>query len=184
MNAPQKFQMAYLALIAVLFSITPLLSTSYLYLLLNLLIIISLLGTQTGLLSFYNKKPPVLITQVVEESSAETFGNKITNNILPQDTHQKVKKVKVSKPEKQNLSSMNKKCPSSNPSLFFIGGGSTEEAEVVEETVEKEEEEGLSGEELFDKAEMFIGNFYKQLKIQREESWKRIHHGSFYQKAF
>ncbi|TYI42446.1 hypothetical protein ES332_A01G099100v1 [Gossypium tomentosum] len=79
-----------------------------------------------------------------------------------------------------------KECPST-PSLFFIGSGETETGAVNREELEMEEEEegdvgGLSGPELFTKAEIFIGNFYKQLKMQREESWKKIH--GFYQKTF
>ncbi|TYH30403.1 hypothetical protein ES288_A01G092200v1 [Gossypium darwinii] len=79
-----------------------------------------------------------------------------------------------------------KECPST-PSLFFIGSGETETGAVNREELEMEEEEEgdvgvLSGPELFTKAEIFIGNFYKQLKMQREESWKKIH--GFYQKTF
>ncbi|KAL2944697.1 putative phospholipid-transporting ATPase 12 [Bienertia sinuspersici] len=71
---------------------------------------------------------------------------------------------------------MIKKCPST-PSLFFIGGNENENEnengiyDDEEEEVEEEEEE----EELFEKAETFIVNFYKQLKMQREESWKNFH---------
>lgn len=38
------------------------------------------------------------------------------------------------------------------------------------------EEEGmaLSAEELYVKAELFIGDFYRQLKMQREDSWNRL----------
>nr|XP_011461064.1 PREDICTED: uncharacterized protein LOC105350538 [Fragaria vesca subsp. vesca] len=85
-----------------------------------------------------------------------------------------------------------RKCPSM-PSLFFIGGGETEtegahsddDDDVLEDFHQIEEEEevaDLSGQELLIKAEKFIGNFYKQLKMQREESWKRIH--GMYHKAF
>lgn len=85
-----------------------------------------------------------------------------------------------------------RKCPSM-PSLFFIGGGETEtegahsddDDDVHEDfhLIEEEEEVAdLSGQELLIKAEKFIGNFYKQLKMQREESWKRIH--GMYHKAF
>ena len=81
-----------------------------------------------------------------------------------------------------------KKCPSM-PSLFFIGGGETDQAENVGDQEyyddaddDQEEEEASDEQELFTKAETFIGNFYKQLKMQREESWKRIH--GLYQKAF
>ncbi|XP_015166452.1 uncharacterized protein [Solanum tuberosum] len=81
-----------------------------------------------------------------------------------------------------------KKCPSM-PSLFFIGGTGDEEIGEAEEIIKEEkyterEEVGdqlISKQELFYKAETFIGNFYKQLKIQREDSWKRLH--DFYDKA-
>lgn len=80
-----------------------------------------------------------------------------------------------------------RKCPSM-PSLFFIGV-TGEEINEVEEILKEEkyterEEVGdqlISKQELFNKAETFIGNFYKQLKLQREESCKRLH--DFYHKA-
>ncbi|GKV38754.1 hypothetical protein SLEP1_g46633 [Rubroshorea leprosula] len=59
-----------------------------------------------------------------------------------------------------------KKCPST-PSLFFIGAGDAE-AELHDAVEFEEEEDELGGEELFAKAESFIGNFNKQLKMQRE----------------
>jgi hypothetical protein len=50
-------------------------------------------------------------------------------------------------------------------------GGEEEE----EEEVEEEEEAALSAEELYEKAEVFIGNFYRDLKLQRhEDSWRKI----------
>lgn len=62
------------------------------------------------------------------------------------------------------------------PSIFFI-----EDQDEEEEDDEDEEESGDHG-ELFHKSETFIGDFYKQLKMQREESWKKLH--DIYQKAF
>ena len=63
-----------------------------------------------------------------------------------------------------------KKCPSM-PSIFFIEDGE-DDLEVKDEEVEVEDEIcGVNGQELFAKAEAFIGNFYKQLKMQREECW-------------
>ena len=62
-----------------------------------------------------------------------------------------------------------KKCPS-KPSIFFIEDGE-DNLEVKNDKVEVEDEiYGVNGQELFAKAEAFIGNFYKQLKMQREES--------------
>ncbi|RLM93718.1 hypothetical protein C2845_PM08G15480 [Panicum miliaceum] len=87
-----------------------------------------------------------------------------------------------------------KKCPS-RASIFFIGSvDSGEDVDVmVHEEEEEEGEEGadelISKQELLTKAEEFIGNFYKQLKIQREESWKKLqdlyyHHHHYKAKAF
>ncbi|XP_021758984.1 uncharacterized protein LOC110723887 [Chenopodium quinoa] len=78
-----------------------------------------------------------------------------------------VKKIIVCADEVKKLI---KKCPS-RPSLFFIDGDESEAESEDDEEVEVYEEE----EELFVKAEKFIGNFYKQLKMQREESWNKIH---------
>ncbi|KAF8414130.1 hypothetical protein HHK36_002129 [Tetracentron sinense] len=182
-----KSQVAKLSLIAILLLITPLLSTSkrppYVYFIINLLIIA--LGAEAGLLSSFSmpqddKKPanitpkPVVVVEVSEKRGS-------TSIIVPECNGRKAKVVEKSASEKfvavVNVHKV-KKCPSM-PSLFFIGSGEAEEEEVTEEY---EEVGGISGPELFTKAETFIGNFYKQLKIQREESWKRIH--GFYQTAF
>ncbi|GFZ04944.1 hypothetical protein Acr_17g0005160 [Actinidia rufa] len=74
----------------------------------------------------------------------------------------------------------------SMPSIFSREGGESEERVVVEDCDDENEEEeevgGLSGQDqLFIKAETFIGNFYNQLKMQREDSWNSIH--GFYQNA-
>ncbi|KZV56389.1 Glycosyltransferase family 61 protein [Dorcoceras hygrometricum] len=58
------------------------------------------------------------------------------------------------------------------PSIFFIGESDSTDSKYVED---EEFGEGITGKELFQKAEIFIGNFYKQLNIQREESWKKLH---------
>ncbi|XP_062200933.1 uncharacterized protein LOC133903532 [Phragmites australis] len=73
-----------------------------------------------------------------------------------------------------------KKCPS-RASIFFIGSVDVD-GEDVDDTVHEEEEEEagkgagetMTKQELFMKAEEFIGNFYKQLMMQREESWKKL----------
>lgn len=108
----------------------------------------------------------------------------------PESNERKTTFVQKSASEKMSAGAAKKekvkKCPSM-PSLFFIGGGEAEaekyeREEDSEEDEEPEQAEGISRQELFTKAETFIGNFYKQLKMQREESWKKIH--GFYQKAF
>ncbi|XP_048130327.1 uncharacterized protein LOC115749991 [Rhodamnia argentea] len=108
----------------------------------------------------------------------------------PESNEKKTKCVQKSASEKMSAGAAKKekvkKCPST-PSLFFIGGGEAEaekyeSEEDSEEDEEPEQAEGISRQELFTKSETFIGNFYKQLKMQREDSWKKIH--GLYQKAF
>ncbi|CAB4308433.1 unnamed protein product [Prunus armeniaca] len=169
MNTFEKSQILLLSLLAILLTIAPLLSSSqrtpYLYVITNLVIVA--LGAQAGLLSASSKpsdhdkrKKPMVV------ELEKTLSEKIVGSV-------KMESVK--------------KCPSM-PSLFFIGDGEADQGDLDEVTdynheVEEEEEiVELSGPELFAKAETLIGNFYKQLKMQREESWKKIH-GS-YQKAF
>ncbi|CAM0878656.1 unnamed protein product [Alopecurus aequalis] len=101
-----------------------------------------------------------------------------------------------------------KKCPS-RASIFFIGSvDPNDDGEVVDATSSMVQEdhqtaEGqkkrkvddassgdlMSKQELYTKAEAFIGNFYKQLKMQREESWNKLqdlysYHHHYKAKAF
>lgn len=190
----KKSQILMLSLLASLLIITPLLSSSlrptYLYFVFNILIIA--LGAEAGLLSSGPSKPP---EDHKNAQGASTDDEATKAGASPPNSEiKKVKAVEKSASEKiSGAVKVNKlkKCPST-PSLFFIGSGETETADdhrvlgvgLYEEKEEEEEEEvgGLSGQELFTKAEMFIGNFYKQLKMQREDSWRRI--DGFYQKAF
>lgn len=189
----KKSQILMLSLLASLLIITPLLSSSlrptYLYFVFNILIIA--LGAEAGLLSSGPSKPP----EDHKNAQGPSTDDEATKAGAspPNSDIKKVKAVEKSASEKiSDAVKVNKlkKCPST-PSLFFIGSGETDTADdhqvlgvgLYEEKEEEEEEVGgLSGQELFTKAEMFIGNFYKQLKMQREDSWKRI--DGFYQKAF
>lgn len=189
----KKSQILMLSLLASLLIITPLLSSSlrptYLYFVFNILIIA--LGAEAGLLSSGPSKPPE--DHKNAQGASTDDGATKAGASPPNSEIKKVKAVEKSASEKiSGAVKVNKlkKCPST-PSLFFIGSGETETADdhrvlgvgLYEEKEEEEEEVGgLSGQELFTKAEMFIGNFYKQLKMQREDSWKRI--DGFYQKAF
>lgn len=189
----KKSQILMLSLLASLLIITPLLSSSlrptYLYVVFNILIIA--LGAEAGLLSSGPSKPP---EDHKNAQGASTDDEATKAGASPPNSEiKKVKAVEKSASEKiSGAVKVNKlkKCPST-PSLFFIGSGETETADdhqvlgdglYEEKEAEEEEVGGLSGQELFTKAEMFIGNFYKQLKMQREDSWKRI--DGFYQKAF
>lgn len=184
-----------LSLVAALLFITPILSSSfrptYLYFVINLLIIS--LGAEAGLVSVLFSKPQDHHDKKHHASCAapkpltatETSPDQATKVSAPPN-EKKPKVVEKSASEKIVNGGvkvdMVKKCPSM-PSLFFIGNGDAEAGYEADEYEEEEEEVGgLTGQELFTKAETFIGNFYKQLKMQREESWKRIH--GLYQKAF
>ncbi|MCD7452438.1 hypothetical protein HAX54_016545 [Datura stramonium] len=188
MDKIMKSQILKLLLIAIFVLMTPLISssqrTSYLYFIVNLLIIS--LGADAGLISFFSKSQnnntnnlPSVISQVRSGFSESQNDDKISSPPLsPHTTTTSIKQQKVSpkvveKCVSEKIVGVTKlaekdevklqKCPST-PSLFFIW--SDEDSSEVKE----EEEEEISGQELFNKAETFIGNFYNQLKMQREES--------------
>ncbi|KAK7276866.1 hypothetical protein RIF29_18012 [Crotalaria pallida] len=184
MNMYKKYQVVVLFVLALLLVITPYLPSSlrptYLYFIFNLLIIA--LGVEAGLLSAFEdrKQPPAsvnlkatmpseaIIPEKREASAISEHDEKKKPKVVEKFASEKI--VGVVKVEKVN------KCPSM-PSLFFIGSGEADEEVMDEELVAEDEIGGVNGQELFAKAEAFIGNFYKQLKMQREESW-------IYQKSF
>lgn len=166
MDKIMKSQILKLLLIAILVLITPLISSSqrtpYLYFIVNLLIIS--LGVDAGLITFFSKSqnyddknsPPSLSPQ--QQKIAPKLVEKCVCKRIVGVTKLVVKdEVKL------------QKCPPT-PSLFFIGSGE-DRSEAKEEEGEEEE---ISGEELFNKAEIFIGNFYNQLKMQREASFESL----------
>ncbi|XP_057434065.1 uncharacterized protein LOC130726778 [Lotus japonicus] len=176
MNKFQKSQVLVLLVLVLLLVITPFLPSSlrptYLYFILNFIIIS--LGAEAGLLSVFSRSSEHMSES---EASSEKKEASCTNGVNGNSDHvensappQSQRVVCVTKMDKMQ------KCPS-RPSLFFIGSGEGD-AETMGEEVETEEEiGGVNGQELFAKAEAFIGNFYKQLKMQREESW--IHQKPF-----
>lgn len=188
MDKSKKTQILILSLITALVFMTPFFSSSsrptYLYFIINLLIIA--LGAEAGLLSSPSK-PPIedkkpLINNV--EQPKPLNNNIASETPLEYCSEKKPKLIEKYASEKivgaQKVHKV-KKSPST-PSLFFIGSWETEAEETIVKDFEEDEEgqeepeiEGISGQELFTKAETFIGNFYKQLKMQREESWKKIH---------
>ncbi|XP_061342213.1 uncharacterized protein LOC133288474 [Gastrolobium bilobum] len=182
MNKFKKSQVLVLFVPALLLVLTPLLPSSlrptYLYFIFNVLIIG--LGAEAGLLSAFSNpfedtkqhvsvtQKPIMPPEVITGGSAVSEHNEKKPKVVEKSASEKI--VGVTKVDKL------KKCPST-PSLLFIGGGEVD-GEVMDEGLEAEDENGgVNGQELFVKAEAFIGNFYKQLKMQREESW-------YYHKAF
>ncbi|KAJ6377459.1 hypothetical protein OIU76_026434 [Salix suchowensis] len=187
MSKLKRSQILVLSLLAALLIVTPLIPSSlrpkYLYFIFNLLIIA--LGAEAGLISAAFSKPVVPLTTKPARSSVTAPPDHQASTADQAD--EAPAKAKNYGSTVIRVDRKVKKCPSL-PSLFFIGGGDhgAEAVEDVRGGHEEEEEEGevggISGQELYTKAETFIGNFYKQLKMQREESWKKIH--GFYHKAF
>ncbi|KAE9614778.1 hypothetical protein Lal_00035992 [Lupinus albus] len=183
MNKVKKSQVIVLFVLALLLVITPSLPSSlrptYLYFIFNLLIIA--LGAEAGLLSALEdiKHKPTMPSEVIISEKREasiitiTSGSDVSEHdekkpkVVEKFVSQKIN-VGVVKVDKVN------KCPSMQ-SLFFIGGGESDIEEVIDDdeglVAEDEIVGGVNGQELFTKAEAFIGNFYKQLKMQGEESW-------------
>lgn len=197
-----KFQKLQIAkLLFLLFSVTliPFVSSSlrppYIYFLLNILIIV--LGYESGVLQFLveptveKKKPASLIVPGFSNDVYPiTNGSKQVTDVSGREETPVTPEGTPIAPEKSLKRSPSiqkvKKSPSV-PCIFFIGGcdgdGAAAEAAVAEEEEELYEVMGeISGQELFTRAESFIGNFYRQLKIQREDSFKRIH--GLYHKPF
>ncbi|XP_057726629.1 uncharacterized protein LOC130941985 [Arachis stenosperma] len=166
-----KSQVMVLIVLALLLAITPLLPSSlrptFLYFIFNVLIIA--LGAEAGLLSAFSKpiedrKQPPQEAAIAEKREASSIV--VING------------SDVSEHEEKKHSMVVDKCVINNNSEVdkvkeYIGEADEEVMvmETEEEEFEMEEEiAGVNGQELFAKAEAFIGNFYKQLKMQREES--------------
>ncbi|KAJ6800769.1 uncharacterized protein M6B38_201900 [Iris pallida] len=191
--------LSFLSLLLLVPFVSTSLRSSYLYFLLNLLIIV--LGVEAGLLASLSKphveRKPVLGVVCSSSSSTakEAAGAAIHDQgvvvMAPVGKLPQVEKKKTTTEAAERVQKL-KRCRS-RPSIFFIGSCDDEEdhnqlqqkEEAVEEEVAVEDQYSagdLSKQELFMKAEMFIGNFYKQLNMQREESWKKIH--GLYHRAF
>ncbi|RDY07979.1 hypothetical protein CR513_07834, partial [Mucuna pruriens] len=189
MNKFNKSEFLVLFVLSLLLGITPLLPSSlrptYLYFIFNVLIIA--LGAEAGLLSasskpLEDKNQPVSFTQKpvmppevyeLEERKAKPF-HVTCSSVASGHDEKKLKVVEKSASEEKNIVGVNevdevKKCPAMANILFIRGGES--EGEVLDEEIDVEDEVGgVNGQELFAKAEAFIGNFYKQLQMQKEES--------------
>lgn len=216
-SLPQLAKIASILLLFLLAPLVPSsLRPPYLYLLFNTLVVV--LGVEAGFLCSGprdgKKQPPPTPSSTTGAASPNL--TKPSDNVVVTDSHLvsgttvtptlpdslNLKEVKpadavvkdvvgAAKKQKKKI----KKCPS-RASIFFIGSVDADGWEDVDATVhEEKEEEGkdageliMSKQELFTKAEAFIGNFYKQLKMQREESWKKLqdlyYHHHYKAKAF
>ncbi|KAJ6803401.1 uncharacterized protein M6B38_108305 [Iris pallida] len=196
-----KSQVAKTFLLLSFLVLTPFISaplrSSYLYFLFNLLVI--LLALDAGLLASISKPHDDIKKPPPSSSSSTQKLNELDMTISTQEAvtmaarplqkqrlllqAEKPKKKVVAPPERVQ---MLKRCRS-KPSIFFIGSCDLDEEEdrQQQEAVQVEEKVAaaaaervgdlMSKQELFMKAETFIGNFYKQLKMQRqdqsEHSW-------------
>ncbi|CAL1354133.1 unnamed protein product [Linum trigynum] len=169
-----------LIIMATLLFVSPLISASirpkYLYFIFNLLIVA--LAAEAGLLL-----PHPTSSSVVSPASKPTIPLSPDKSPVHDDEAANHKMVEKPSSDDGNASLQ---CRPSMPSLFFIAGeDQADQRDSVEddqqELISSEAEddgaavgEFISGQELFAKAETFIGNFYKQLKMQREDSWNRM----------
>ncbi|CAD5183322.1 unnamed protein product [Musa acuminata subsp. malaccensis] len=168
MDKLPKSQVAKMVLFLFSLIIIPFVSTSlrsyYLYFLFNTLIIA--LGIEAGLLNMISGPRD-------EKINAAAAAIAVASAINVQEA---VHDAQAAMPAEATRVQKLKRC-SSRPNLFFIDNdqvdGRVEEEEEAEFKCESNGE--LSKQELFVKAEAFIANFHKQLKLQREESWKQIH---------
>ncbi|KAK1307639.1 hypothetical protein QJS10_CPA09g00660 [Acorus calamus] len=181
----KKSLLVNLSIIFAFIAFAPFVSESfrvpYIYLFLNYLIVV--LVVDSGVLAYISES---------YDGNSSTINGMVTSpltmdvrivgstNVESNEVIEKFKKV-MEKPILEKVESAAKahkltRLPSM-PSLFFVECLKEEGFEDMEEEEEVEEEEVFEEEaqELFTKAEMFIGSFYKQLKLQRQESWKKIH---------
>uniref|UniRef100_J3L0R3 DUF4408 domain-containing protein n=1 Tax=Oryza brachyantha TaxID=4533 RepID=J3L0R3_ORYBR len=191
---PTLAQVAKIAWIVLLFLLLPLVPSSlrppYVYLLFNALVVA--LGVEAGFLASISGAPRDDRRHVTRSLSLATLGAAPRLSGGGGSAGKPAKKTTTPK-KKAAASKKMRRCPS-RASIFFIGGGDDEDAVVHAEEEEEATVTGagagehmMSKQELFTKAEAFIGNFYKQLKMQREESWKKLqdlyHHHHYKTKA-
>ncbi|KAF3339547.1 Cotton fiber expressed protein [Carex littledalei] len=186
---PPFSQISKLVLLLIFALLTLFIPTSlrhpYLYFLFNILVVS--LGIESGLLkaitSTNDEKKPNFTTHIIPPYLHPSIHDgtrrvmKKTQSIAAiasQALAKPIEKAKVVEITLGGIVRVNnklKKC-ASRPSIFFIGGQESEQECKKESKKEEEwmEAEEMTKQELFAKAEQFIGNFYLQSKMQREES--------------
>ncbi|KMZ62583.1 hypothetical protein ZOSMA_452G00180 [Zostera marina] len=128
----------------------------YLYFLLNLLILV--LAMEAGVLASPSS---------TDEVPSDADGMKSTKNTVHAPAAVVSTKLEHSRPLPM------RKFPST-PSLFTIADFD-EVVDGYHDDGDDEGDEDDDAQELFARAETFITNFHKQLKMQRDDSWKKIH---------
>eukprot|EP01018_Ginkgo_biloba_P002756 Gb_23505 [translate_table: standard] len=163
-------------------SLTTWLRPPYLYVVLNVVIVT--LGVKSGVLSSSNNENSIASIKLYSYQSTPISNTGSIRN-APENDNLKLLGLPSDESEGDGLMEMqpiSEKCEENEPfSSHLIAMDHAEADEmhllmdVPEEDEDEEEEETLSAEELFEKSEVFIGNFYRDLKLQRQDSLKRIH---------
>lgn len=187
---PPFSQITKLLLLLIFSLLTLLIPTSlrhpYLYFLFNILVVV--LGIESGLLkaitSPHDEKKPNFTTHFIPPSLHPSIHDGIGTRVMTRTQSiaalasqalvkpiEKVKVVEITLGGIVRVNNKLKKC-ASRPSIFFIGGSESEQ-EYCKKKSKKEEEwmeaEEMTKQELFAKTEQFIGNFYLQSKMQRDQ---------------
>ena len=157
MNKFKKSQVLVLFVLLLFLAFIPLLPSSlkstYLYFISNFIIIV--LAAEAGVFSLFYKP--------LEDKMQSSF---IKKPIIPSEGYSEKKEAPapisfVSKHVEKRLKPVEK------------SASETERVDerIMDDDIEVQEEiDGLNGQELYAKADVFIRNFYKQLKLQRDES--------------
>ncbi|XP_078153460.1 uncharacterized protein LOC144548626 [Carex rostrata] len=187
---PPFSQISKLVLLLIFALLTLLIPTSlrhpYLYFLFNILVVA--LGIESGLLkaitSTNDEKQPNFTTHIIPPYLHPSNIHHGTRHVMKktqsiaaiasQALVKPIEKGKVVEITFGGIVRVNKKLKkcASRPSIFFIGGSESEQ-EYCKKESKKEEEwmeaEEMTKQELFAKTEQFIGNFYLQSKMQRDQ---------------
>jgi len=181
MNKFKKSQVLILFVLLLFLAFLPLLPSSlkstYLYFISNFIIIV--LGAEAGLFSLFykpleDKMQSSLLKKPIIPSEAYSEKKEAPISYVSKHVEKRPRPVEMSASETERVVSFTKmdivKKSTSKSCVFFIGSGEDDEGIMNDDIEVQDEIEGLNGQELYAKAEVFIRNFYKQLKLQKDES--------------
>lgn len=170
MNKFKKSQVLVLFVLLLFLAFIPLLPSSlkstYLYFISNFIIIV--LASEAGLFSLLYKpledkmQSSSLIKKPITPSDGYSEKKEAPISSVSKHVEKRLKPVEKSASETERVVSFTK--VDIVKKSTFIGSGEDDDIEIQEEI------EGLNGQELYVKADVFIRNFYKQLKLQKDES--------------